>query len=187
MSTSTSKSPELRIVPAASADAGQVTLRIDAERPVPPPPLTDEEARLHRLAASERELDRLHSAANAEQVTLGQHMNWLIASQAIFIHAFLMVFVVSSLGVVAVNHWLLGGLALTGIFCALALHGSLDRSWKSLAMLVVQRRAMEIELATLRGRTPNLPREPPRISALAGPLFVVIWLALLVCGAAIRF
>jgi hypothetical protein len=186
---STSKSPELRIVPAAAAstDVGRVTLRIDAERPVPPPPLTDEEARVNRLASSERELDRLHSAANAEQVALGQHMNWLIASQAIFIHAFLMVFVVSSLGVVAVNHWLLGGLALTGIFCALALHGSLDRSGRSLAMLVVQRRAMEIELASLQGRTPNLPKEPSRISAWAGPLFVVIWLALLVCGAAIRF
>jgi hypothetical protein len=185
---SASKTPELRVVAAAAEpDLSRVTLRIDAERPVPAPPLADGEARARKLAASERELDRLHAAANAEQLALGQHMNWLIASQAIFIHAFLMVFVVSSLGVVALNHWLLGGLALTGSLCAMALHGSLDRAGKVLAMLMVQRRAMEMELAALMGRTPNLPTSPSRISGWAGPLFVAIWLVLLVCSAAVRF
>jgi len=184
---STPKTPDLRIVAAtAPLDASRVTLRIDAERPVPAPPLSDDETRWQRLAASERELDRLHTAANAEQVALSQHMNWLIASQAIFIHAFLMVFVVSSLGVVALNHWLLGGLALTAILCAVALHGSLDRTGRSLGMLLVQRRAMELELAALQGRTPNLPKEPSKISGWAGPLFIAVWLALLVCSAAIR-
>jgi len=184
---STTKTPDLRIVAATPpVDASRVTLRIDAERPVPAPPLSDDEARAHRLAVSERELDRLHTSANAEQVALSQHMNWLIASQAIFIHAFLMVFVVSSLGVVALNHWLLGGLALTGILCAVALHGCLDRTGRSLGMLVVQRRAMELELAALQGRTPSLPKAPSKISTWAGPLFVAVWLALLVCGAAIR-
>ena len=184
---STPKAPDLRIVAAAApVDASRVTLRIDAERPVPAPPLSEDETRVQKLASTEREFDRLHAATNAEQVALSQHMNWLIASQAIFIHAYLMVFVVSSLGVVALNHWLLGGLALTGILCAVALHGSLDRAGRSLGLLIVQRRAVELELAALQGRTPSLPREPSKISAWAGPLFIAVWLALLVCGAAIR-
>lgn len=184
---STLKNPDLRIVPAtAPVDTSRVTLRIDAERPVPAPPLSDDEARAQKLAASERELDRLHAAANAERAALAQHMNWLIASQAIFIHAYLMVFVVSSLGVVALNHWLLGGLALTGILCAVALHGSIDRASRALGMLVVQRRALELELAALQGRTLSPSQESSKISAWAGPLLVAVWLALLACSAAIR-
>jgi hypothetical protein len=184
---STPRNPDLRVVSAATdAEGSRVTLRIDAERPVPAPPLSNEETRAQKRASSERELDRLHQAATAEQLALGQHMNWLIASQAIFIHAYLMVFVVSGLGVVALNHWLLGGLALVGTVCALALHGGLDRTAKSLAMLVVQRRAMEVELAALSGRTPNLPKGTAKFNAWVGPLFVVVWFALLVCSAAVR-
>jgi hypothetical protein len=182
------RNPDLRIVSAAlEADSTRATLRIDADRPVPAPALTEEEAQVRKRADCEKELDRLHQAAGVEQLALGQHMNWLIASQAIFIHAFLMVFVVSGLGVVAMNHWLLGGLALLGIGCALALHASLDRGTRTLALLVVQRRAVEVDLATLSGRTPNLPKDASKVAGWAGPLFVVIWLALLAGSAAMRF
>jgi len=184
---STPRNPELRVVSAATdADSNRATLRIDAERPVPAPPLSADDKLAHKQAAAERELDRLHQAATAEQLALGQHMNWLIASQAIFIHAFLMVFVVGSLGVIPLNHWLMGGLALVGILCALALHGSLNRTAQTLALLVIQRRAVEAELAALSGRAPNLPKEVSKISVWAGPLFVVTWLVLLACSAAIR-
>jgi hypothetical protein len=184
---STSRSTELRVVAAGGdADGSRTTLRIDAERPVPAPLPTAEDARAQNRGAIERELDRLNQAAISEQLALGQHMNWLIASQAVLIHAFLMLFVVSSLGAVAVNYWLLGGLALVGILSALALHGSIDRAARTLALLVVQRRAVESELTALSGRTPNLPKEVSRISGWAGPAFVVAWLVLLACSAAIR-
>ena len=168
------------------AGSGRATLRIDAECPVPAPPPSPEQTQIGRREAAERDLDRLHQAASSEQLALGQHMNWLVASQAILIHAFLMVFVVSGMGVIALNHWLLGGLALIGVMSALALHASLDRGGKTLAMLVVQRRAMEAELTTLTGRTPNLPKDAAKFSAWAGPLFVIVWLGLLACSAALR-
>lgn len=184
---STPRNKELRVVAAApEADSSRTTLRIDAERPVPAPPLSAQDAQEQRLAAAERELDRLHQAATAEQLALGQHVNWLVATQAIFIHTFLMLFIVSGLGVVALNHWLLGGLALVGILCALALHGSIDRAVRTLALLVVQRRAVEAELAALRGRTPSLPKEISKVSGWAGPLFVAAWLVLLACSAALK-
>lgn len=184
---STTRNTELRVIPAASAaEKERATLRIDADRPVPAPQLTEEDARAQKRATAERELDRLVQATAAEQLAIGQHMNWLIASQAILIHAFLMLFIVSGLGAVVINYWLLGGLALVGILCALALHGSIDRASRALALLVVQRRATEAELAALNGRTPNLPREVSRISGLAGPAFVTVWLVLLACSAAIR-
>jgi hypothetical protein len=184
---STPRNTELRVVAAvAEADSGRATLRIDAERPVPAPPPSPEQAQVGRREAAERELDRLQQAVNTEQLALGQHMNWLIASQAILIHAFLMVFVVSGMGVIALNHWLLGSLALIGIMSALALHASLDSRGKSLAMLVVQRRAIEAELSTLTGRSPNLPKDAARISGWAGPLFVIVWFGLLACSAALR-
>lgn len=161
-------------------------MRIDADRPVPAPPLSADDEQCRKQAAAERELDRLTQAASAEQLAVGQHMNWLIASQAILIHAFLMLFIVSNLGAVAINYWLLGGLALVGILCALALHGNIDRASRALALLVVQRRAVEAELAALSGRTPNLPKEVSKISVWAGPAFVAAWLVLLACSAAIR-
>jgi hypothetical protein len=179
------RNAELRVVSAAAEATGhRATLRIDAERPVPAPPLASEAARDRLQSAAERELDRLHQAAITEQVGLGQHMNWLIASQAILIHAFLMLFVVSSLGVVALNQALLGGLALVGIFCAAALHASIDHSSKTLALLTVRRRAVELELAAASGRAPSLPGEGSRHAGWAGPLFVVTWL-LLAASAAI--
>jgi hypothetical protein len=185
---STSRNTELRVVPpAAEADRDRTTLRIDADRPVPAPPLSADDEHLRKREAAERELDRLNQAATVEQLALGQHVNWLIASQAIFIHAFLMLFIVSGLGGIALSHWLLGGLALVGILCALALHASIDRASRTLALLVVQRRAMEAELAALSGRTPSLPKDVSRVSGWAGPAFVVIWLVLLACSAAIRF
>jgi hypothetical protein len=97
-----------------------------------------------------------------------------------------MVFVVSSIGVIALNHWLLGGLALIGILCALVLHAALDRGSRTLGLLVLQRRAIETELAALSGRAPMLPKHAPKTSAWAGPLFVVVWLALLAASAALR-
>lgn len=182
----TPRNAELRVVAAASNERS--TLRIDAERPVPaPPPSGPELTHAGSRESADRELDRLHQAASTEQIALGQHMNWLIGSQAVLIHAFLMVFVISSLGVIATNHWLLGGLALIGIFSALALHAALDRGCRTLAMLIVQRRAVEAELAALYGRTPNLPKEASKISGWAGPLFVVVWLGLLASSAALRF
>ena len=175
------------MVPAAvEADSSRTTLRIDADRPVPAPPLSVEDAQARRQAAAEAELDRLNQAATVEQLALGQHVNWLIASQAIFIHAFLMLFIVSGMGAVDLNHWLLGGLALVGILCALALHTNIDRASQTLALLVMQRRATEVELATLSGRPPNLPKDVSRVSGWAGPAFVVVWLVLLACAAAIR-
>jgi hypothetical protein len=187
LSMSTPRNTELRVVPAAGEDDGdRATLRIDADRPVPAPPVSADDTRAHRQAMAERELDRLNQAATAEQLAVGQHMNWLIASQAILIHAFLMLFIVSSLGAVTINYWLLGGLALVGILCALALHANIDRASRALALLVVQRRAAEAELAALSGRTPNLPKEVSTISPWTGPLFVVAWLVLLACSAAIR-
>jgi len=184
----TPRNPELRVVPSASeAESSRTTLRIDADRPVPAPPLSAEDAHARKREGVERELDRLNQAATVEQLALGQHVNWLIASQAIFIHAFLMLFIVSGMGGVALNHWLLGGLALVGILCALALHANIDRASRTLALLVVQRRAIEAELAALSGRTPNLPKEVSMISGGAGPAFVVVWLVLLACSAAIRW
>jgi hypothetical protein len=184
---STHRNTELRVVAAAAeADSDRATLRIDAERPVPAPPPSTDESRAQRQASAERELDRLHQAVNSEQLAFGQHMNWLVASQAIFIHAFLMVFVVSGMGVIAFNFWLLGGLAATGILCALALHGSLDRASRTLALLVLQRRAVEAELAALGDRAPSLPKETSRIGNWAGPMFVLLWLGLAAGGAAMR-
>ncbi len=182
----TPRNPELRVVGTAEADDGRATLRIDAERPVPAPPAIPEQAQLAQRQAAERELDRLHQAVGTETGALGQHLNWLIGSQAVLIHAFLMVFVISSLGVIPLNHWLLGGLALIGILSALALHASIDRASRTLAMLVLQRRAAENELAELSGRPPTLPKEASKVSGWAGPLFVVIWLGLLASSAAIR-
>jgi hypothetical protein len=183
----TPRNTELRVVPAGSeADAKRTTLRIDADRPVPAPPLSAEDALAQKQAALERELDRLNQTATAEQLALGQHLNWLIASQAIFIHAFLMLFIVSGLGAVMLNHWLLGGLALVGILCALTLHGSIDRASRTVALLVVQRRAVEMELAAVSGRTPSLPKDVTKTSGWVGPLFVGTWLVLLACSAAIR-
>ncbi len=170
----------------AEANDGRATLRIDAERPVPAPPPIAEPIRDDPRDAAERDLDRLHQAVGTERLALGQHMNWLIGSQAILIHAFLMVFVISGMGVIAVNHWLLGGLALVGILCAVALHAVLDRGSRALAMLVLQRRAIESDLATLSGRTPNLPKDVAQISSWAAPLFVAVWLALLAFSAALR-
>ncbi|MCU0764982.1 MAG: hypothetical protein MUF32_02940 [Burkholderiaceae bacterium] len=181
------RNTELRIVgPAAEADGSRATLRIDADRPVPAPPLSAADAQALARASAERELDRLNQTANAEQLALGQHLNWLIATQAILIHAFLMLFIVSGLGVVAMNQWMLGGLALLGILCALALHGSIDRASRALALLIVHRRAAEAELAALDGRKPTLPREVSRVDSLAGPAFVAAWLLLLACSAALR-
>jgi hypothetical protein len=183
----TPRNTELRVVaPAAEAEGSRATLRIDADRPVPAPPLSAADAHALMQASAERELDRLNQTANAEQLALGQHINWLIASQAILLHAFLMLFIVSGLGAVALNHWMLGGLALMGILCALALHASIARASRALALLVVHRRAAEAALAALSGRTPNLPREVSRINSLTGPAFVVAWLLLLACSAALR-
>ncbi len=185
----TPRNNDLRIVSATAAatetdaERTRTTLRIDAARPVPAPQPSPEESRDQQLAAAERELDRLHHAANTEQLVLGQHMNWLLASQAIFMHAFLMVFVVGSMGVIPMNHWMLGGLALLGILCALALHSSLDRGRQTLALLIVQRRAAEIELTALSGRAPNLPKNVSRIGSWIGPAFVFGWLLLLACTA----
>lgn len=183
------RNTELRVVaPAtAEADGARATLRIDAERPVPAPPPSPNETREHKQAAIERDLDRIHQAATAEQAALSQHTNWLIASQAILIHAFLMVFVVGSMGAIRQNHWLLGGLALVGILCALALHGSLDRGRQTLALLLLQRRAAEIELAALSGRQPSLPRAAARASGWLGPAFVIAWLVLLAFTATAAF
>jgi hypothetical protein len=187
MAMNAPRTAEFRVVSAAAeAENSRTTLRIDAERPVPTPLLSGEAVRAQSQATADRELDRLHQAAIAEQLGLGQHMNWLIASQAILIHAFLMLFVVSGLGVVGLNHWLLGGLALIGIFCALALHGSIDRASKTLALLIVQRHAMEVELAAISGRAPNLPKDASREAGWAGPLFVAAWLLLLAGSAAIK-
>lgn len=184
---STPKNPDLRVVPSATeAQGSRSTLRIDADRPVPAPLPSAADAQAHKQAAAERELDRLSQAASVEQLALGQHMNWLIASQAILIHAFLMLFIVSSLGAAAINYWLLGALALVGILCALALHANIDRASRALALLVVQRRAVEVDLAALSGRAPNLPKEVSSISVWTGPAFVVAWLILLACSAAIR-
>jgi hypothetical protein len=183
---STTRNTELRVVGGAETDDGRATLRIDAERPVPAPPPPTEPVRIDHREAAERELDRLHHAAGTEQIALGQHTNWLLGSQAILIHTFLMVFVVSSIGVIALNHWLLGGLALIGILCALALHAAIDRGSRTLGLLVLQRRAIEAELAALSGRTPNLPKDAPKSSAWLGRLFVVIWLGLLAASAALR-
>lgn len=179
----TPRNADLRVV---AADSERTTLRIDADRPVPAPPPSPEQTQAGIREAADKELDRLHHAVATEQIALGQHMNWLIASQAVLIHAFLMVFVVSSLGVIALNHWLLGGLALIGIVCALAMHAAIDRGARTLALLVVRRRAAEAELASLSGRTPTLPKDVSTISTWAGPLFVVVWLGLLACSAALR-
>jgi len=96
---STTRNTELRVVPSAGeAESNRTTLRIDSDRPVPAPPLSSEDAHARRQGTAERELDRLSQAATVEQLALGQHVNWLVASQAIFIHAFLMLFIVSGMG-----------------------------------------------------------------------------------------
>lgn len=184
---SSNRNTELRVVSSvAEADNSRSTLRIDAERPVPAPTAIADSTQAQKLATAERELDRLQQAVHAEQLALSQHMNWLIASQAILIHAFLMLFVIGATGVVYLNYWLLGGVALIGVLCALALHGGVDRASKSAALLVVQRRAVELELAALGGRTPNLPKEASRAVGWAGPMFVATWLSLLAYSVAIR-
>jgi hypothetical protein len=160
----------------------RTTLRIDAERPIPVhPSATVAPIDPDRHAHMQRDLDRLHSAVLADQAQMRQSTNWLVASQAILIHAFLMLLVISSTGALARNLWLQTGLALLGLASATALGGAIRRSRQTLAMLMLQRRAIDVELAKAAGRTPSLPREQGVcVGTVLGPVFVTIWFGLLV-------
>lgn len=87
------------------------TIRIEAAiRPGP-----------HRRSDLERELDRAKTAVAAEQVSYGQHLNWLLLWQGLLLNAFVILLVFGSGSALPGWRMLLGGLALAGaVFAGLA-------------------------------------------------------------------
>lgn len=165
------------------------TLRIDAARPLPAPaPAAAETHLVGRQAQLERELDRLHAAVIGQQSQIGQGSNWMIAAQAILLHAYLTLLVVSSFGAAPFNFWLLGGVALLGLSCVAVQSTAMRSSRLTLSELLLRRRAVEIELAAAAQREPNLPKEASSSGigwlALA---FGLIWAGLLAYTLSLRF
>jgi hypothetical protein len=181
------KALEAELNEAAQRGGQRSTLRLDSSRPMPAPPPA-EELDQERQFKLERELDRLHSAAISEQSTANQTTNWLVGSQALFVHAYLMLLVILHTGMLPLNSWLMLGVAVIASGCAVAMGGSLRRTRGVLGMLVLQRRAVEIELASAAGRTPNLPRGTEAGAGLwLTPAFVAVWIGLFFYTVALQF
>lgn len=140
----------------ASNDEPRTTLRIEnggAPAMSDPPADTSTE----RRAVLERELDRLQQAIQVDQQSASQHLNWLLLSQALFINAFLIVLVLGGAVPAVAARWLLLGLAALGAVAAVVLHSALRRTCDEVAMLRVQRRAVEITLQKEFARVPMFP------------------------------
>lgn len=161
---SVSDTKEVDAVAAARHAFGQAsevsaTLRIDAARPLPAPaPITADAQAVSRGLELERELDRLHAAVLGQQSQIGQGSNWLIAAQAILLHAYLTLLIVTSFGIAPFNFWLLGGVALLGLSCVTVQSAAMRSGRLTLSELLLRRRAVEIELAAVARREPNLPK-----------------------------
>lgn len=141
----------------ASNDESRTTLRIEnggAPAVASDPPA---DTSTERRIVLERELDRLQQAIQVDQQSASQHLNWLLLSQALFINAFLIVLVLGGAVPIVVARWLLLGLAALGAIAAVALHSALRRTCDEVAMLRMQRRAVEITLQKEFARVPMFP------------------------------
>lgn len=162
----------------AQNDAQRTTLRIENGVPAAPVSSTPEapDPTSDRRAILERELDRLQHALQVDQQSAGQHLNWLLLSQALFVNAFLIVLVLGSRVPLPFAKWLLVGLAALGVVAALTLHTALRRAREEIAMLRLQRRAVEMSLQQEFGRAPMFPpirSEAP--SAVVPAIFISGW------------
>ncbi len=169
----------------APSDAQRTTLRIEngvATTPVSPPSDTPDPA-TDRRAILERELDRLQHALQVDQQSAGQHLNWLLLSQALFVNAFLIVLVLGSRVPLPFVKWLLVGLAALGVAAALTLHTALRRAREEIAMLRLQRRAVEMSLQQEFGRVPMFPPSRSEAPSAWLPAVLVTAWALLVAYA----
>ncbi len=168
----------------ASNDAPRTTLRIEngGATPVATPPETPDPPPDQR-ASLERELDRLQQAIQIDRHSTGQHLNWLLLSQAVFINAFLIVLMFGGAAPLTFSGWLLVGLAALGVITAVVLHTALRRTRDELALLALQRRAVEMSLQKEFGRTPLFPPSRGDAPTAALPaIFLAAW-ALLVAYA----
>ncbi len=159
----------------ASNDASRATLRFEngaqsTTHSDPAEPSADQRAIL------ERELDRLQQAIQIDQQAAGQHLNWLLLSQALFMNAFLIVMLLHGAMSMTFARWLLVGLAALGVTAAVMLHAALRRKREEVAMLCLQRRAVELSLQKDFGRVPMFPptrNEAP--SAALPAIFLTAW------------
>lgn len=161
----------------APNDAARTTLRI--ENGAAAAPAAADESQTDRRGALERELDRLQQAIQIDQQAGGQHLNWLMLSQALFMNAFLIVLVLGGSVPLVFARWLLVGLAALGMIAAVVLYGALRRASDEVAMLRIQRRAVEISLQKEFGRVPMFPSSRSEAPSTALPtVFLAAWLVL---------
>jgi len=166
----------------ASNDAVRTTLRIDSGT-APAPQADPADTSTDRRVILERELDRLQQTIQIDQQSASQHLNWLLLSQALFMNAFLVVMLLGGPVALISGRWLLLGLAAIGVVAAVVLHNTLRRTREELAMLCLQRRAVEMSLQKEFGRVPMFPPNRNEVPSAALPItFIVAW-ALLVAYA----
>ena len=159
----------------ASNDAPRTTLRI--ENGAPPTPVSEApDSSADRRGILERELDRLQQAIQIDQQSAGQHQNWLLLSQALFMNAFLIVLVLGGAVPLSFAIWLMVGLAALGVIAAVVLHATLRRTREEIAMLRLQRRAVEMSLQKEFGRVPMFPPSRNEAPSTALPMiFLGAW------------
>jgi hypothetical protein len=166
----------------ASNDAPRTTLRIDNGTTAPVPPAVADSSSDQRVVL-ERELDRLQQAIQVDQQAAAQHLNWLLLSQALFLNAFLIVLVLGGSVPLPFTRALLVVLAALGVTAGVILYATLHRTRDEIAMLCLQRRAVEITLQKDFGRVPMFPPNRSVMPSAALPIvFVAAW-ALLVAYA----
>ena len=162
----------------ASNDAQRTTLRIENGAPTALPSDTPDPT-ADRRAILERELDRLQQAIQIDQQSAGQHLNWLLLSQALFMNAFLIVLVLGGAVPLSFASGLLVGLAALGVVAAVILHAALRRVREEIAMLRLQRRAVEMSLQKEFGRVPMFPPNRNEAPSAALPaIFLAAWVLL---------
>lgn len=168
----------------ASNDAQRTTLRLGGSGPqTVTSDIPDNAADSDRRATLERELDRLQQTIHADTQIAGQHLNWLLLSQALFVNAFLVVLIVGRTLPMNYSLWLLCAIAVVGLFCAIVLHAALRRAGDELAMLRLQRRAIEMSLQSEFGRVPVFPPSRSESPSPALPaVFAVAWALLVAYG-----
>lgn len=166
----------------ASNDAPRTTLRIENGTANPAPTAAGDASANHRTVL-ERELDRLQQAIQVDQQAAAQHLNWLVLSQALFLNAFLIVLVLGGSVPLPYMRALLVVLATLGAAAGVILYATLHRARDEIAMLCLQRRAVEITLQKDFGRLPMFPPSQSVMPSAALPItFVTAW-ALLVAYA----
>lgn len=164
--------------PAESAafEGVRTTLRLDAHTTAPPPVDTTPE----RRAALERELDRVQVAIQAEQVSYGHQLNWLMLSQALLLNAYLIVLVLGWSEPLPAKRWLLAGLALFGGAIAVMIHIALRGAREAMRAMRKQRRDLEATLAKDFNRAPvfvPLNIVSRGLGQLAGSLLPIAFIA----------